>query len=282
MSKEIIKIDEITKTVSDLTKFEITCEDLKKEVKKTSDITVDNLEDKVQIERAKRGRIDLRNIEIDIEKQGKGYRDVFTKVNKDIMAKQKELLEITSPEVSRLKDFEDKAKAIEIRKEREKLIPYRVGKLNEVDNITDDETLLEMDDKQFGEYLMEKTEEKNEKERLAKEEAEREIQKQKEIKEAEANAKKEAEEKAEKEKVEAKKLADAEIERLKQEAKDKVEAEVNAKKEVEKEEKLLAKRKEFVDFREKLGYSEETKDDFRQEEIDGVIVLFKKVGEFKK
>lgn len=282
MSKEIIKIDEIEKSVSALTKFQITKEELELKVAETKDITVDNLEDKVQIERAKRNRIDLRNIEIDIEKQGKGYRDIFTKVNKDIMAKQNELLAITSPEVDRLKDFEDKAKALETRKEREMLLPYRVGKLKEVDNITDDEALLEMDDKQFGEYLMEKTNEKVEKERLVKEEADREAQKQIEIKEAEARAKKEAEEKAEKDKIEAKRLADAEIERLKQEAKDKVEAEARAKKEKEKEEKLLAKRKEFITFREELGYSEKTKDDFRQEEIEGVIVLFKKVGEFKK
>ena len=226
MSKEIIKIDEITKTVSDLTKFDITCEVLKKEVKKTADITVDNLEDKVQIERVKRGRIDLRNIEIDIEKQGKSYRDVFTKVNKDIMAKQKELLAITNPELDRLKDFEEKAKAIEIRKERELVLPYRKEKLAEVDNITDDEALLEMDDKQFGEYLMLKTEDKNEKERLVKEEADREAQKQIEIKEAEANAVKETEERI---KAEAKEKEAQE----KAEADEKIEAEKRLAKEVD-------------------------------------------------
>ena len=267
MSKEIIKIDEITKTVSDLTKFEITCGELKKEVKKTSDITVDNLEDKVQLERVKRGRIDLRNIEIDIEKQGKNYRDIFTKVNKDIMAKQNELLAITNPELIRLKDFEEKAKAIEVRKEREMILPYRKEKLGEVDNTTDDEALLEMDDKQFGEYLMLKTEEKDEKERLAKEEADREEQKQKEIKEAEANAVKETEErmKAEAEEKEA------------QEQKEKEEKEAQEKAEAEEkieEEKRLAKEVDYKKFLSDNEYDKIIKE-------DNEVKLYKLVATYK-
>jgi len=300
MSKEIIKIDEITKTVSDLTKFDITCEALKKEVKKTKDITVDNLEDSVQLERVKRGRIDLRNIEIEIEKQGKSYRDIFTKVNKDIMAKQNELLAITNPELDRLKNIEEQAKAIATRKEREMILPYRREKLAEVDNITDDEDLLEMDDKQFGEYLMLKTEEKDEKERLEKEEADREEQKQIEIAEAKANAKKEAEEKAEIEKAEAKKLADAEIERLKQEAKDKIEAEkrlakekeLKAKEEADKREadikreadekieaeKRLAKEKDYKKFLSDNGYNEK---EFKIIKEDNEVKLYKFVATYK-
>jgi len=267
MSKEIIKIDEITKTVSDLTKFEITCDDLKKEVKKTADITVDNLEDKVQIERVKRGRIDLRNIEIDIEKQGKSYRDVFTKVNKDIMAKQNELLAITNPELDRLKTIEEQAKAIAVRKEREMILPYRKEKLAEVDNTTDDEALLEMDDKQFGEYLMLKTEEKDEKERLAKEEADREEQKQKEIKEAEANAVKETEErmKAEAEEKEA------------QEQKEKEEKEAQEKAEAEEkieEEKRLAKEVDYKKFLSDNEYDKIIKE-------DNEVKLYKLVATYK-
>lgn len=282
MTKEIIKIDEISSKVSSLTKFEITKEELQKKVEETKDITVDNLEDKNQIARAKRARIDLRNVEIEIEKTGKSYRDIFTKVNKDIMEKQKELLAITTPEIERLTDFEDKGKEIEIRKEREMLLPFRKEELAKVDNITEDSLLLGMDNNQFSSYLTEKTEEKKEKDRQVQVEKEREEQKQKEIKEAEERARKEAEQRAEIEKIEAKKKADAEIERLKKEAKDKEEAEERAQLEKIAEEKKLAKRKEFTDWRTSLGYSEETKSDYRQEEIDGEIVLFKKVGSFTK
>lgn len=282
MTKEIMKIDEISSKVSDLTKFDITKEELQKRVDETKDITVDNLEDKNQIARAKRARIDLRNVEIEIEKTGKSYRDIFTKVNKDIMEKQKELLAITTPEIERLTDFEDKAKEIEIRKEREMLLPFRKEELAKVDNVTEDFLLLGMDNNQFSSYLTEKIEEKKEKERQAQVEKEREEQKQKEIKEAEERARKEAEQRAEIEKIEAKKKADAEIERLKKEAKDKEEAEERARLEKIAEEKKLAKRKEFTDWRTSLGYSEETKSDYRQEEIDGEIVLFKKVGSFTK
>lgn len=282
MTKEIIKIDDISLKVSELTKFEITKEELIKKVAETKDITVYNLEDKNQIARAKRARIDLRDIEIEIEKTGKSYRDVFTKVNKDIMEKQKELLAITTPEVDRLKEFEDKAKEVEIRKEREMLLPFRREELLKVNNTTEDSVLLDMDNSQFSEYLSSKTEEKNEKERQLVIEKEREEQKQKDIKEAEERARKEAEKRAEVERIEAKKKADAEIERLKNEAKAKEEAEERARLEKIAEEKKLAKRKEFVEWRASLGYSEETKSDYRQEEIDGEIVLFKKVGAFKK
>lgn len=282
MTKAIMKIDEITSKVSDLTKFEITKEELQKRVAETKDITVDNLEDKNQIARAKRARLNLRAIEIDVEKTGKSYRDIFTKVNKEIMEKQKELLAITAPEIERLTDFEDKAKAIEVKKEREMLLPFRKEELLKVGNVTEESVLLEMDNAQFSSYLEEKAHEQKEKERLAEIEKEREVQKQKEIKEAEERARKEAEQRAEIEKIEARKKADAEIERLKREAKEKEEAEERARLERIEEEKRLAKRKEFVQWRESLGYTEETKSEYRQEEINGEIVLFKKVGSFTK
>lgn len=302
MSKEIIKIEKVTKSVEKLTSFDITVNELKKEVEKTKNITVDNLEDKNQIDRVKIARIELRKIEKNIEDTGLSFRGIFTKIGKDILVKERELLAITSPEVDRLKEIETKAKELKIKKEREMILPYRVGKLSEVDNKTDDEILLEMDDKQFGEYLMEKTHEKEENERLAEEEKKKEKEREKEIQEAREQAKKEAEAEAKKKASEAKLEANRKIKEAKDDADRKVKEmedkkkqdEVDrkeAKKEKEKEakrikddkikeEKLLAKRKEFVEFREKLGYTKETKDDFRQEEINGKIILFKKVGEY--
>jgi len=52
-------------------------EELQKIVDKTKSITASNLEDKVQLELVKKTRLELRGYEIEIEKAGKGYRDVI-------------------------------------------------------------------------------------------------------------------------------------------------------------------------------------------------------------
>jgi hypothetical protein len=270
MTKEIIKIDEITSKVSGLTEFNVKKEELEKKVEETKDITVDNLEDKNQIERAKRARLDLRNIEIDIEKTGKSFRDIFTKVNKDIMSKEKELLAITNPEVGRLKDIEEEAKKLATRKEREMILPYRREKLAEVDNVTEDEVLLEMNDDKFASYLLEKINEKEEKEKLAKEEAEREEQKQKEIEEAREQAKREAEAKAKEE-----------IERVKREAKEKEERELREREEAEakvkEEEERLAKEKDYKKFLSDNGYNEK---EFKIIKENNEVKLYKLVATY--
>jgi len=176
MSEEITKLTVISESVEKLTKFEETAEFLKAEVAKTSNIIVDDLEDENQMDRVKRGRIDLRKIEKGIEDTGLGFRRMFTGINKNISKKQDVLLAITSPEVKRLKNLEAESEAIKTKKERLIVLPYRKEKLAEVDNVTSDEELLEMNDKQFSDYLMEKTEEHHNAEMMKEQEAERKKQ----------------------------------------------------------------------------------------------------------
>lgn len=135
-------------------------------------------------------------------------------------------------------------------------------------------------------------------EEKAKEEAKRKEE------EAKAEAKRKAEQDKldeEKRKVEAEKLAiqhAKEVEEAKAkakaeaEAKAKADAEAKAKadkaeadriaKEKKAEEAKLEKRKAFISFREKHGYTEATKDDFITKETEEGYVLYKKVGIFNK
>lgn len=113
---------------------------------------------------------------------------------------------------------------------------------------------------------------KLEEERKKLEDEKRELEHQKELeaarKEAEEKAKKEAAEKAE-----ADRLAAIEAEK-----KAKEEAEAKAKAEADK----LAAEKKYQEFLAKAGYSEKTKDDFYLVEDSEQVIIYKKVGVYKK
>jgi len=261
MPEEKIKLESISKSVQKLTKFDATEAYLKEEVAKTINVTADNLEDPIQLDKVKRARIDLRKVEKEIEDTGISYRRMFTSINKQIAEKEKTLLAITSPEVERLKTIEADAKALEIKKEREIVLPYRREKLAEVGNVTKDEELLEMDDKKYGEYLMEKTEEKNEKDRLAQEEKDREKQRKIDIAKAKEEGKKEAKEEV--------------IETIKKAEVDKGIAKV-------KEEAKLSKQTAYQDFLKEHNCTQTTKENFYIKDTPNEVVLYKEVGRYKK
>jgi len=155
MENELLVLQNIEQEVAKITKFDQTKEQLVAKVKETQNITAEDLRDQMQLAVVQRNRIDLRAIEIAIEKRGKGYRDIFTSANKQIMAKQNELLAITNPEVERLSAIEEEAKAIRIRDERVALLPNKREKLATIGwgiEIISDEQLLEMDEQTFTEY----------------------------------------------------------------------------------------------------------------------------------
>jgi len=143
--------------ISNIAKFDITKAELEKEVEATKKIDLEDLEDKNQLELVGIAKNDLRTIEIEIEKTGKSFRDVFTKMNKGIMAKQKELLAITNPEVERLKGLLDEAKEYEDKQSRIKLLPYRKEKLAEINVSRTEDFLLKLNDKDFADFLMSET-----------------------------------------------------------------------------------------------------------------------------
>lgn len=87
----------------------------------------------------------------------------------------------------------------------------------------------------------------------------------------------------EKAKEEAKKKAEKEAkEKAEEEEKKKKEEEAAAKKKKEAEAKKLAEEKKYQEFLTEMGYSEETNDDFYFEEHEDKVVLYKKVGTYKK
>lgn len=352
-TKELQVLDEMGKEVRQITKFEQTVEDLKGIVAESAKIVVTDLEDENQLAIAKAKRIELRKIEIAIEKRGKGYRDVFNAVNKEIISKEGELKAITSPEIARLSAIEEEAEALALKKKREAMLPVRKERLLALDAsgvyVPTDEKLLELDADGFEKYFNECTADKNEKarikleeeaevrrkteeERLAKERADFEAEKKAEAdrKAKEVEGVRIAEEKralqerearkaslptrkerlatigdqvpvsddvllgmddnqfdsyfnkrvgdknaADKQVIEDRKRADAaRAEQEAREKKEREEAEQAAKNQLEK-------KKKYQDFRAKHGWTDETRHDFKEENIGDKVILFKKVGEFK-
>ena len=294
-----------------LNKFNPTVAQVTEMVAKTKSITATDLKDKKQIELIKSNRIELKNARVQITKVGKELRSEALEFQRLIIKQEKELLGIIEPEETRLESIEEEAKRLQILEIRKTLLPSRKEKLSSVGNETDDDQLLDMDENQFETYFNACVAAQNEKKRLEaeaklakeKEEAQAKLDEERKAFEAE-KAKLEEENKKiedEKRKIKAEKLAiqhakeleevkakaklEAE-EKAKQELQDKIEADKKAaelKAKLEAEEKAkLEKRKAFIAFREKHGYSEATKDDFKTIETETGYDLFKKVGTFSK
>lgn len=278
-------------------KFNRTVAELSAVVEESKKITATDLKDPVQMERVKKKQLELRDYRNDIKDQGKKFRDIATAFNREEKIAENALLEIILPEEDRLKAIREEAKELEIREQRLAQLPERVERLSEINFIPEnDDFLLLMGDLEFENYYNEKVADKNEADRLALEEKKRKEDEEAQVKIDAENAKlKEAQDKLDKDKadLEAEKLEikhEQEVkdakEQAKKDAKEKENARIAKEKEAEdkkkKEDALLAKRKEYKKFRAEHGWTEETKDDFITSEENGVISLFKKVGEFKK
>lgn len=185
-------------------------------------------------------RLELRTIRTTITKRGKEMRDDALKFQKAVIAKEKELLELVTPEEDRLKEIEDAAAMAEEMEARAQKMPWRKEQLmllgDGVENPTN-EGLLEMSDEQFAVYLNGRKLAKFDADEAEKREKELEAQREREKEEAVEKARKEEQEKAEKRVQEEKDRAD----RAEKEAKEKEErAEREAKEKAEREEKEKA------------------------------------------
>ena len=274
--------------------------ELKAMVEATKGITAIDLKDKAQLAIVRENRIALMKARTSINKDGMMYRRSAIDYQNDVIAREKELIAIIEPEEKRLASIEEEAKELAIREERLEKLPSRREKLASIDNITTwatDEELLKMDSISFETFynscvaehnrnLREQTEEKQ------KEEAERIRTEQ-----AEAQAKLDAERKAiddERAKLEQEKQDIAIKEALKEvEEKAKVailakieasklEAERLEKEKIENNQKILTKHKAFTDFTASLGWTEATKADYKVEDTGTEVLIYKKVGTFKK
>ena len=99
-----------------------------------------------------------------LTKKGKNLREESNEYSKMVISKEKELLEIISPEEERLKGIK-----LEIeRNTRKGWLDDRKNKLNDIDDVIeiDDDSLLDMDEKGFDLYTLKRQQDKQQKEWL--------------------------------------------------------------------------------------------------------------------
>lgn len=179
-------------------KFNPTVEKLTSAVEVSKKIVVSDLRDLKQIQAVKETRKELRKFEIVIEKDGLKFREEAKDWAKEVIRQEKELKKITSPEIERLKEIEDKSEAVLLKDKRIKSLPDKKERLEAIgDDIkVEDDFLLNMEDLGFVAYLNERVADKNEADRVAEEEraekARIKVQEEQEAKEKKLEDEKEA------------------------------------------------------------------------------------------
>lgn len=271
--------------MQDLTQFDPNVEKLTALVAESRDIVKVNLDDQAQLETVKRARIKLRDARVSIEKTGKAYREDALAYQRAVITKEKELIAIIEPEETRLKLFEKSAELAKERRLRVAQLPERRERLEKAGFAVNESVILEMDSVAFEMHFNGLVAEKNQKEREEQERIARE--KEAELK-AREDALKAAENKIEEEKrarEREEKARQEERERIEHEAKEKAyreEIERAAKEKAEREAKeKLEKQKKYQKFLAESGWTKETASDYKEENIAGVVTLWKKVGTYK-
>ncbi len=259
--------------------FDPTVEQLQQMVEATKGITATDLKDKAQLKVVRDARINLKNARVKITKMGKEMREGANAYQKAVIAKENELVGIISPEEERLELIEDEAKAIELREERMALLPARKERLAAIgdgEEVSDD-YILDLDDVKFESYATNRQALKNaadlskiEADRVANELEKNRLENEKQAREREEQARVDERKRLEEE------SARKEKERVENEAREKAEAERKAKEERERIEKQTQYRK----FRADHGWTEEARADFKEENIGGVVTLWRKLGTF--
>jgi len=249
----------------------------------------------------------LQTRRVDLVKDLKAERDGAIKFQKAIVEVEKDCLKIIAdvedPLDESIKSIEDAKK----REERVAILPERKEKLASIGQTMIDDDILDMDDKQFAQFFVDKKmiylEEKQAKidaenkrledERLAREaEYKRQADLAKAREEAAANAKKEAEEEKaraiQKEKDKAEKARQRLIDDQAKKDQERIDAENKAKQDEadriakeKAENERLEKGKKYQKFLADNGCTKETESEFYIKKEELKVVLYKKVGEFK-
>lgn len=291
---KVKKEDGVVLDAKSIQKFDPTVAELNKLVDKTKDLVATDLKDKAQLELVRSSRIELKKKRVQIEKYGKSLRDEANKFNKAVLEKEKELIGIIEPEEDRLEKIEEEAEKLAIREERMTKLPSRKARLESIGDGVDvaDDDLLQMDSNDFEAYFNARTldklnadkaaaeakqKEEDEKRRLDNEAKQAELKKEQDKIDAQ---KREIE--AEKQRLENEKLAREREEKARQEERDRIDRENKAKAEKEAAEKAKMERAErYKAYRASIGWTKETAGEWKEEVKDGVVTLYKKVGEFK-
>lgn len=203
-------------------------------------------------------RITLRDLRINVTKKGKELREGAITFQKEVLAKERELVAIISPEEEELEKVEDEAKLRKQMETRRTELPTRVEALKAIGDdvpVSDDE-LLAMDDDEFNAYRVRRIDAKLIKDKEAfeqqkrDEEAKAKARAEQEEKERRERLSKEEAEAAAKRKIEEDKIAAerAELEkdkaRMEGEKKAREEAEAEKAREIERQEREAKLKKE--------------------------------------
>lgn len=238
-------------------KFNPTKAELSNLVKKYKALEIKGVGDTAGYIAVDSARKELKKVRVQIEKDGKFFRSEAIAFQKAIIEKEKELVGIIEPLEIELTTKQKAVDDAKVRAEREKALPERLAKLQEIGLTPANEIILDMDDLRFSEffnqaksdYLIEKErkqkEEKEASELKLKQEQEDAQRKIKEEQEAAAAKMDEERKKLEEEKaqIEREKLAiEKEKQRIIDEEKAKKEAEERAKREAE--EKVIRDKEE--------------------------------------
>lgn len=218
MTTEIAQVESLNQIQTGLQAFEERKEKVSALAEKTSLLELTDWKDKESLKLVSSFRKEIKSERVAIQKEGKAMRDLITPINKHILSKEKELVDILEPQEQRLQRLEDWAEA-ELEKEKQAAIEAENARIqNRIDALAefgyqiDYTDVKSMSDETFGKYL-DGAKAQFEKEQAEKAEAERLRleQEEKERLEREAEAKRLQEERAELEKMRA------ENEKLKQE-----------------------------------------------------------------
>lgn len=259
--------------------FDPTEASLRELVATTTHIIEVNLDDPEQIASVKRARLSLRSARVQIEKTGKSMRDGANAYAKAVIAREKELIGIVTPEEERLADFEKKSAELAEQRIREQQLPERKARLEaEKLPMISDEVLLTMTSLQFEHNINALVAERNATETAR-------IQTEQNAKQAELDAREagiKAEEKriADEAAAEGREAAAAAQAVLDEQARVQREADAKAEAE-EKERKELEAKTAWQGFLKDNGWTTENQDDFKIERIgNGEAILWKRVANY--
>ena len=252
-----------------------------------------NTADMAQVEQTKKELVTLRG---KIQAQGKGFREQAIAYNKEVLKQENEFVGLIEPieiEYKEILKKDNEKKVIEARKE---LLPMKKRQLQALTKIvmTDDESILEMNDEQWVAYYNaqfqineERTQYEEMRIRQEKERVEREAEIREEM---ETKAKLDAEQalkqaqedqinavQAEKDKAEDQANKEKERHQAQKQAEDDAEK-ARLKKEVEEKAKMEADKK-YQDWLIENKYSEET---MMLKETEDSILLYKLVTKYNK
>ena len=226
-------------------------------------LKIEGVDDKEGYAKVKQAKKEIREEEISLEKLAKSERQQALEYQRGIIALEKDLKEVTSPVI---KDYDTQLKEIDelvAREERKVLLPHRRKLLEQVEYSLSDEDILNINEKEWAEFIGRKREEYLEIKANEKREKERKEQEDERVE----KAKKEAADKAIKEVNEiAKEEKDKEAQRIVQEHADK-----------EAERVAMLKEEKIQEWLKANNYNDK---DFKLVEFENKIILYKKVSEY--